>query len=77
MLIFPFLSTSRQVVVDAEDTVAILVGSSLAILASGAPPERYLALAMMQAILAGAILVIGGVFRAGFIASPDSLTAWR
>lgn len=68
MLIFPLLGTARQVVVDAEDTVAILVGSTLAIVAAGAPPERYLALATMQAILAGSILVIAGLFRAGFIA---------
>jgi len=68
MLLFPLFCTARQVVVDAEDTVAILVGSTLAVVAAGATPERYLALAMMQAILAGSILVIAGLFRAGFIA---------
>src|SRR5512139_1665483 len=42
MLLFPLFGTSRQVVVDAEDTVAILVGSTLALMAVGATPERYL-----------------------------------
>ncbi len=68
MVLFPLLSTARQVVVDAEDTVAILVGSTLAIVATGASPERYLALAMLQAIMAGSILIVAAVFRAGFIA---------
>jgi len=68
MTIFPLLGTARQVVVDAEDTVAILVGSTLAIVAVDASPERYLALAMVQAIIAGSILIIAGLLRAGFIA---------
>ena len=68
MLIFPLFGTARQVVVGAEDTVAILVASTLALVAVGATPERYLTLAMLQAIMAGAILVVGGIFRAGFIA---------
>ncbi|RJR42628.1 MAG: STAS domain-containing protein [Deltaproteobacteria bacterium] len=68
MVIYPLLGTSRQVVVDAEDTVAILVASSLGLLAAGADPNRYLALAMMQAILVGAILFVAGTARAGFIA---------
>jgi sulfate permease, SulP family len=68
MLIFPLFGTARQVVVGAEDTVAILVASSLVIVAAGANPDRYLALAMMQAILIGGILLVAGVARAGFIA---------
>jgi SulP family sulfate permease len=68
MAVYGLLGTSRQVVIDAEDTVAILVASTLAIVAQGATPERYLALAMIQAILAGSILLIIGFFRAGFIA---------
>jgi MFS superfamily sulfate permease-like transporter len=68
MLIFPLFGTARQVVVGAEDTVAILVASSLALVASGAPPEHYLTLAMMQAILIGGILLVAGVARAGFLA---------
>jgi MFS superfamily sulfate permease-like transporter len=56
------------VIIGSEDTIAILFASSLALVAVGASPERYLALAMMLAILAGAILVIAGMFGAGFIA---------
>ncbi len=68
MAIYPLFGTSRQAVIDAEDTVAILVASSLATVAAGVDPARYLTLAMMQAILAGGILIVGGVFRVGFIA---------
>lgn len=68
MLIFPLFCTSRQVVVGAEDTVAILVASSLAIVGAGSDPSRYLTLAMMQAILIGGILLVAGVARAGFLA---------
>jgi len=68
MLLFPLFGTARQVVVGAEDTVAILVASSLAIVAAGADAETYLALATMQALLIGGILLVAGVARAGFIA---------
>lgn len=68
MVLFPLFGTARQVVVGAEDTVAILTASTLALVAVGATPERYLALAMLQAIMVGAFLIAGGIFRAGFIA---------
>ena len=68
MTLYPLFATSRQTIVGAEDTVAILVGSTLPILVAGGPPERYLALAMMQGIMIGAILIVSGSFRLGFIA---------
>ena len=69
MALYPLLGTSRQAVIGAEDTTAILVAASLATIVTGGPdPARYLALAMLQAIMVGAILTVGGVFRVGFIA---------
>jgi MFS superfamily sulfate permease-like transporter len=60
---------------DAEATMAIMVVSSLALVAGRGDPAHYLALAMMQAILAGAILVVAGLSRVGFISDfiPESV----
>lgn len=68
MALYGLFGTSRQLVIGAEAAVAILVASSLASIASGSDPARYLALAMLQALLAGGILIIAGVARLGFIA---------
>ncbi len=68
MALYALFGTSRQLVIGAEAAVAILVASSLASIASGGDPARYLALAMLQALLAGGILIIAGVARVGFIA---------
>jgi len=67
MGIYSLFGTSRHMIPDAEATMAIMVASSLALFAAQGDPSRYLALAMMQAILAGAMLLIAGVFRVGFI----------
>lgn len=68
MGLYGLLGTSRQLIVDAEAAVAILVASSVASIAAGGDPGRFAALAMMQAILVGAIQVIAGAARIGFIA---------
>ena len=67
MSVYGLFGTSRQLIIDCEATVAILVASSLATFAAGADPARYLALAMTLAIMVGIIQVIGGVARVGFI----------
>jgi high affinity sulfate transporter 1 len=67
MAIYGLFGTSRQLIIDCEATVAILVASSLASFAAGADPARYLALAMMLAIMVGVIQVVGGIARVGFI----------
>ena len=48
--------------------MAILVASSLAAVAAGDDPARWLALATLQAIMIGAIQLTAGVARVGFIA---------
>ena len=68
MAVYGVLGTSRQLIIGAEAAVAILVASSLATMAAGGDPARFLALAMLQALLAGGILVVAGVARVGFIA---------
>ena len=68
MAVYGVLGTSRQLIIGAEAAVAILVASSLASMAAGGDPARFLALATLQALLAGGILVVAGVARVGFIA---------
>ncbi len=67
MAVYGLFGTSRQLIIDCEATVAILVASSLASFAAGADPARYLALAMMLSIMVGVIQVVGGIARIGFI----------
>jgi SulP family sulfate permease len=67
LAIYGLFGTSRQLIIGSEATMAILVASSLATFAAGADPARFLALAMMQAILVGIIQLVGGIARVGFI----------
>jgi high affinity sulfate transporter 1 len=68
MAIYALLGTSRQLIIDAEATMAILVVSSLGAVAAGNDPARWLALATIEAIIIGAIQLTAGVARVGFIA---------
>jgi high affinity sulfate transporter 1 len=68
LVIYACLGTSRQLIVGAEATMAILVVSSLGQMATGGDPARYLTLCTIEAILIGAILLVAGVARVGFIA---------
>ena len=68
MAIYAFFGTSRQLIIDAEAAIAILVASSVATIAGVGDPARFAALAMMEAIMVGALLTMGGIFRLGFLA---------
>ena len=65
MAIYALLGTSRHLIIDAEATMAILVASSLAAVAAGGDPARFLALATLEAIIIGVIqlTVRGGPSR--------------
>jgi SulP family sulfate permease len=65
--IYALFGTSRQLIINPEAAVAILVASSLTALAAQGDPARFAALAMMEAIMVGGIQVAAGVFRIGFI----------
>jgi SulP family sulfate permease len=67
MGIYAFFGTSRQLIIDAEAAVAILVASSLTALAADGDPARFAALAMMEAIIVGGLQVAAGVCRLGFV----------
>jgi SulP family sulfate permease len=68
MTLYALFGTSRHLIIGAEAAVAILIASSLYSIPSTAEPAHLLALAMMEALLAGLILIIAGVARLGFIA---------
>jgi sulfate permease, SulP family len=68
MGVYAFFGTSRQLIIDAEAAVAILVASSIATIVVDGNPARFAALAMLEAIMVGGILVVAGVVRIGFIA---------
>ncbi len=68
MGVYAFFGTSRQLIIDAEAAVAIVVFTSVAAMAPDASPTRFAALVMMEAILVGGIQVLAGVARVGFVA---------
>ncbi len=68
MGVYAFFGTSRQLIIDAEAAVAILVATSVAGVAAGGDPVRFAALAALEAVMVGAIQVTGGLLRVGFIA---------
>ena len=67
MGIYALFGTSRQLILDAEAAVAIMVASSVTAVAAGGDPTRFAALAMMEAIIVGVIQVTAGVLRLGFV----------
>ncbi len=66
---YAFFGTSRQLIIDAEAAVAIIVFTSVASVAAGADPARFAALVMLEAILVGGIQVVAGLARVGFVAN--------
>jgi SulP family sulfate permease len=65
-LVYFFFATSRQAVVGASSSEAILLASVLSVIALG-DPYRYVMLASYTAILVGVIAVGAWIFRLGFL----------
>ncbi len=65
-LLYFFFATSRQAVVGASSSEAILLASVLAVIALG-DPYRYIMLASYTAILVGVIALVAWIFRLGFL----------
>jgi sulfate permease, SulP family len=69
LAVYAFFGTSRQLIVNPEVAVAILVASSVGTVAGGGgDPARFMALVFLEALMVGGLLVLGGMFRLGFIA---------
>ena len=83
MAVYAFFGTSRQLIIDAEAAVAILVATSVASVYSGGDPVRFAALVMLQAIMVGVMQAWRGCAGSGSLPtsspnpwSPGLSTAW-
>ena len=74
---YAFFGTSRQLILDAEAAVAILVATSVASVYSGGDPVRFAILAALQAIMVGVMQVLAGMGRLGFVSDfiPKSVVS--
>ncbi len=68
MGVYAFFGTSRQLIIDAEAAVAMVVFTSVAAVAVDATPARFAALVMMEAVIIGVIQILAGMAKVGFIA---------
>ncbi len=68
LAIYAFFGTSRQLIINPEAAVSILVASSVAAVAGVGDPARFMTLAILEALMVGVLLTVGGIFRLGFIA---------
>ncbi len=66
LLVYALVGPSRILVLGPDSSLAPIVGASILPLAAG-DPDRAIALAGLLAILMGAFLVLGSVFRLGFV----------
>ena len=69
---FAVLGSSRVLSAGADSTITPIFAGSLAVLAAAGSPA-YLGLATLLALMTGAILVIAGLFRLGWIANLLSI----
>jgi SulP family sulfate permease len=69
MVIYAILGTSRPLSFSTTSTIAILVAGQLAALAPGHGPGELVVAASTLALLVGAILLLAGIFRMGFVAN--------
>lgn len=67
LVLYALLGTSRQLNVGPSSGIAVLSAATVAPLALG-DTERYLALSSALALLTGAVLVLSGLLRLGFVA---------
>ena len=73
MAVFAVLGSSRHLVVGADSATAAILAAGLAGLAAAGSP-RYVALAGLAALLAGAMLLLARLARLGFLANFLSRT---
>ena len=71
LAVYALLGTSRQHVVGPDSTLAALTAvtvAPIAMVGGEVDPARYVALAAALALAMGAMLLLAGVFRLGFVA---------
>ncbi len=69
MLIYAMLGSSRVLSVSTTSTIAILTAGALSQVAHDTGPTALLTAAVTLSLLVGALLLLAGVLRLGFIAS--------
>jgi high affinity sulfate transporter 1 len=67
MLVYALLGTSRPLSVSTTSTISALTAAAVAVAAAG-DPARALVAASTLAVLAGALLLLAGLLRLGFLA---------
>lgn len=67
MLVYALVGPSRILVLGPDSALAPLIAAAVLPLAAGAGPERAVALAGVLAVLVGAILLVAGTLRLGFV----------
>jgi SulP family sulfate permease len=77
MVLFALVSRTRQLIVGPEASLAAISAATVSGLSRG-DPAQALALSAMLALLIGAILIVAGLIRLGFIAEflSCSATSW-
>ncbi len=68
LAVYAFFGTSRQLIINPEAAVAIIVASSIASVAGNVDPARFAALVFLQALMVGFMQLVAGVGRLGFVA---------
>ncbi len=66
LLVYALVGPSKILVLGPDSSLAPIIGAAVLPLAAGSP-ERAVALAGLLAILMGAILVVGGLLKLGFV----------
>ncbi|MDO3401534.1 sulfate permease [Mycolicibacterium neoaurum] len=69
LLIYALMGSSRQLSVGPESTTALMTAAVLAATVGVADPARYAQYAATLALLVGAICLIAGLFRLGYLAN--------
>ncbi len=69
MLIYALIGTSRPLSVSTTTTLAILVGAEMAETGASADPAAVMRISATLTLLAGAVLVVAGIARLGFVAN--------
>ena len=69
MFVYALLGTSRRLSVSSTSTLAILTATELAVVVPSGDPGQLLAAASTLALLVGAVLLLAGILRLGFLAN--------
>ncbi len=69
LVIYAILGSSRQLSIGPESTTALMTAAVLGSTIAGGDPARYAAYAATLAVLVGAICLVAGLLRLGFLAN--------